>query len=62
MELTVPESVRVVNLAGEELRRALVDQIYELKHVERVLNLYGPSEVVQLTQLLHQFPGTNKKR
>ena len=40
----VPESVRVVNLAGEELQRALVDQIYELKHVERVLNLYGPSE------------------
>jgi amino acid adenylation domain-containing protein len=40
----VPESVRVVNLAGEELQRALVNQIYELKHVERVLNLYGPSE------------------
>ncbi|HWF05181.1 MAG TPA: amino acid adenylation domain-containing protein, partial [Candidatus Angelobacter sp.] len=40
----VPRSVRVVNLAGEELPRALASQIYELKHIERVVNLYGPSE------------------
>jgi len=40
----VPPSVRTVNLAGEPLPRTLVDRIYELGTVERVLNLYGPSE------------------
>ena len=40
----VPPSVRTVNLAGEPLRRSLVDRIYELGTVERVLDLYGPSE------------------
>jgi amino acid adenylation domain-containing protein len=40
----VPSSVRTVNLAGEPLPRALVDRIYALGTVERVLNLYGPSE------------------
>ena len=41
----VPRSVRTVNLAGEPLRRDLVERIYgEAPWVERVLNLYGPSE------------------
>ena len=40
----VPGRVRTLNLAGEPLRRALVDRIHELGTVERVLNLYGPSE------------------
>ncbi len=40
----VPPSVRTVNLAGEPLKRALVERIYALPHVERVYNLYGPSE------------------
>ncbi|WP_429794769.1 non-ribosomal peptide synthetase, partial [Brevibacillus borstelensis] len=40
----IPESVRTVNLAGEPLRRHLVDQLYELGHVDKVYNLYGPSE------------------
>jgi microcystin synthetase protein McyA len=40
----VPQSVRTVNLAGEPLSPRLVDQIYALGHVERVLDLYGPSE------------------
>src|SRR5262249_35096835 len=40
----VPPTVRTVNLAGEPLPRALVDRIFELGFVERVLNLYGPSE------------------
>ncbi len=37
-------SVRVVNLAGEALRRELVERVYESGVVERVYNLYGPSE------------------
>src|SRR6185295_12065419 len=40
----VPPSVRVINLAGEPLRRALVDRIAALGTGVRVLNLYGPSE------------------
>jgi amino acid adenylation domain-containing protein/non-ribosomal peptide synthase protein (TIGR01720 family) len=38
-----PASVRVVNLAGEPLKRNLVDAVYQLG-VEKVFNLYGPSE------------------
>ncbi|HLL46286.1 MAG TPA: AMP-binding protein, partial [Longimicrobiaceae bacterium] len=40
----IPESVRVVCLAGEALKRGLADELYELPHVEAVYNLYGPSE------------------
>jgi non-ribosomal peptide synthetase component F len=41
---TLPGSVRIVNLAGESLKRALVDRIYSRTNVEQVWNLYGPSE------------------
>jgi len=42
---TLPKSLRTVNLAGEPLQRALVDGIYRSRpRVERVYNLYGPSE------------------
>jgi amino acid adenylation domain-containing protein len=40
----VPASVRVVNLAGEALNQELVAEIYATTQVERVYNLYGPSE------------------
>jgi len=40
----VPESVRVVNLAGEALPGALVEAIYGTTSARRVYNLYGPSE------------------
>nr|QEO74053.1 condensation domain-containing protein [uncultured bacterium] len=40
----VPESVRVVNLAGEALGRPLVDKVYAGGQVEKVWNLYGPTE------------------
>jgi amino acid adenylation domain-containing protein len=41
----VPYSVRTINLAGEALSTEPVTQIYESQqHVERVYNLYGPSE------------------
>ncbi|MDY7093689.1 MAG: amino acid adenylation domain-containing protein, partial [Acidobacteriota bacterium] len=36
--------LRTVNLAGEPLRGALVDRVYRLGGVDRVCNLYGPSE------------------
>lgn len=40
----VPDSVRVVNLAGEPLTDELVAEIYANTKAERVYNLYGPSE------------------
>ncbi|MCP4664695.1 MAG: amino acid adenylation domain-containing protein, partial [bacterium] len=40
----LPRSVRTVNLAGETLQRELVDEVYRHPGVERVFNLYGPSE------------------
>jgi amino acid adenylation domain-containing protein len=40
----VPTEVLAVNLAGEALSRSLVQDIYEQTSVNRVLNLYGPSE------------------
>jgi amino acid adenylation domain-containing protein len=41
----LPDSVRIVNLAGEPLRHVLVQKIYqEFPQVEAVYNLYGPSE------------------
>ncbi|HEX7185402.1 MAG TPA: amino acid adenylation domain-containing protein, partial [Thermoanaerobaculia bacterium] len=43
VRLGLPGSVRTVNLAGESLPRALVDRLYE-SGVERVWNLYGPTE------------------
>lgn len=40
----IPPTVKIVNLAGEPLRKPIVDKIYALPHIERVYNLYGPSE------------------
>jgi amino acid adenylation domain-containing protein len=40
----VPASVKVANLAGEALPRTLVDEVYRTTSIQRVLNLYGPSE------------------
>lgn len=40
----IPTSVRTINLAGESLPNNLVQQLYQLDHVQRVFNLYGPSE------------------
>ncbi len=40
----VPASIRTVNLAGEALPPNTVNQIFDELKVERVFNLYGPSE------------------
>ncbi|HEU4712855.1 MAG TPA: amino acid adenylation domain-containing protein [Pyrinomonadaceae bacterium] len=41
---SVPPSVRTVNLAGEPLLNHLVQKIYQTETVDKVFNLYGPSE------------------
>ncbi len=40
----IPPSVRTINLAGEALSSQLVDSLYETGHVNKVYDLYGPSE------------------
>jgi amino acid adenylation domain-containing protein len=40
----VPQTVRTVNLAGEPLKRGLVERIFATTGVNTVCNLYGPSE------------------
>jgi amino acid adenylation domain-containing protein len=40
----IPSGVRTVNLAGEPLRAELVDALYAAGGIERVYDLYGPSE------------------
>lgn len=40
----LPATVRVVNLAGEALSRQTVDKVLAQGSVERLYNLYGPSE------------------
>ena len=40
----VAESVRTVNLAGEPLSPRLVQQLYQLPGIQKVHDLYGPSE------------------
>ncbi|PSB30548.1 non-ribosomal peptide synthetase [Chlorogloea sp. CCALA 695] len=40
----MPTSVRTINLAGEPLSYQLAQQIYQNQAIEKVFNLYGPSE------------------
>src|SRR6202165_3872597 len=40
----VPQTVCMSNLAGEPLKKALVERIFAATEAERVSNLYGPSE------------------
>ncbi len=40
----VPPSVVTVNLGGEAVPRALADQVYSVPGIERLYNVYGPSE------------------
>jgi amino acid adenylation domain-containing protein len=40
----IPPATRVVNLAGEPLKKDVVERIFAHSDVERVCNLYGPSE------------------
>src|SRR5262249_55873521 len=40
----IPASVETINLAGEPLHNRLAQQIYQEVRIERLYNLYGPSE------------------
>ncbi|HEX2080216.1 MAG TPA: amino acid adenylation domain-containing protein, partial [Longimicrobium sp.] len=55
----IPSSIRTVILAGEPFPRELADALYALPHVERVYNLYGPSEDTTYSswELVERRPG-----
>ena len=40
----IPQSVRTVGLGGETLTNPIVQQLYQLGHIERVVNQYGLTE------------------
>ncbi|PPQ13692.1 hypothetical protein CV770_41280, partial [Bradyrhizobium sp. AC87j1] len=40
----VPPSTRVINLAGERLKAGLIEKAFESSRVEKICNLYAPSE------------------
>ncbi|WP_445629010.1 amino acid adenylation domain-containing protein [Nostoc sp. DSM 114167] len=41
---SIPTSVQIVNVAGEPLHNKLVQQLYQQDNIQKVFNLYGPSE------------------
>jgi len=56
----IPESVRIVCLAGEALPTSLVNDIYRTTRAERVYDLYGPSEdTTYSTWALREADGPN---
>jgi polyketide synthase PksJ len=54
---TIRPSVCTVNLAGEPLTTALADEIYSLPTVQRVCDLYGPSEDTTYSTFAERTPG-----
>ena len=52
----LPPAVRIVNLAGEPLSMELVRQIYQSGKVEKVYDLYGPSETTTYSTFTLRTP------
>jgi amino acid adenylation domain-containing protein len=55
----IPSSVMTVNLAGEPLEQALVEEIYSSTSVRKVYNLYGPTEDTTYSTYKHVRKGEN---
>ncbi|WP_158793791.1 non-ribosomal peptide synthetase, partial [Granulicella sp. L60] len=47
----VPKSTEMIHLGGEPVKRSLLNQIFATTNVERVCNLYGPSETTTYSTL-----------
>ena len=52
----LPSSVHTVNLAGEPLKKQLVQQIYSQETVQYVFDLYGPSEDTTYSTFARRSP------
>jgi amino acid adenylation domain-containing protein len=53
---SLPDSVRTVNLAGEPLRAELVNALYAAGKIEKVYDLYGPSETTTYSTFALRTP------
>src|SRR5207302_8112150 len=53
----MPKSVRVANFAGEPLSAALADQVYAETSVQKVYDLYGPTETTTYSTFTLRRPG-----
>lgn len=53
----IPDSVRVINLAGEALEQSLVDSLYQYTKAHTVYNLYGPTETTTYSSFYPAKPG-----
>jgi amino acid adenylation domain-containing protein/FkbH-like protein len=53
----LPRSVRTINLAGEPLATALVEQIYRETAAQKVYDLYGPTETTTYSTFALRRPG-----
>ena len=53
----IPPGVRVVNLAGEPLTTELADRVYGISTVQKVYDLYGPSECTTYSTFRLRRPG-----
>ncbi|MCK4538698.1 MAG: amino acid adenylation domain-containing protein [Candidatus Krumholzibacteria bacterium] len=56
----IPESVKVVNLAGEPLKNSLVQDLYRKEYIESVYDLYGPSEDTTYSTFARMEKGSEK--
>jgi amino acid adenylation domain-containing protein len=53
----VPRTVRVVTLGGEVLPAELADAVYRTGHVERLYDIYGPTEDTTCSTFARRVPG-----
>jgi len=53
----IPESVRIINLAGEPLKQPLVDALYSHRQLAHVYDLYGPSEDTTYSTYVRRVAG-----
>ncbi|HET8708020.1 MAG TPA: amino acid adenylation domain-containing protein, partial [Pseudomonadales bacterium] len=53
----IPANVRIINLAGEALAQSLVEKLYAVPHVQKVYDLYGPSEDTTYSTFVLRRPG-----
>jgi amino acid adenylation domain-containing protein/non-ribosomal peptide synthase protein (TIGR01720 family) len=57
----VPDSVRALNLAGEPLHGSLVETAFGASRIQRVFNLYGPTEDTTYSTWVELRPGSAGK-
>jgi amino acid adenylation domain-containing protein len=55
----IPATVRMINLAGEPLKKALVERIFANTHAQAVCNLYGPTETTTYSTSVVMNRGEN---